>query len=111
MDLIEALTKLKIVDVNLDVKTDIQAQQAGIINVKVENNTYTYPIIEPEAIQKLKEISTIEIEDLVRKEVQRQLAPIAPILKHLSDSTSSEIIATTAVNTLGIHSTFTKKSS
>lgn len=104
MGWIDQLSKLKLKLV--EAKADIKTEQLGLINITVESNTYNYPVNDSEVLKHIKEIPSEQIEDLVKKEVERQLAPLSPILNRLSDSTSSEVIAATAVNTLGINKAF-----
>lgn len=94
MDWIALLSKLRIVDVKP------KAEQLGIINIRVENNQYNFPINDPEVVEKLKSALSPDFDNLVKEEVKRQLEPLSPILKLLSDSTNAEIISATAVNTI-----------
>jgi hypothetical protein len=102
MDWKEILKKLKIVDFQAKFK----GEQQGIINIKVENNTYNYSIPGAEAAQAYAQASvassvTPELETLIKAEVERQLAPLTKPLSLVPESAALEIVkAATATSSV-----------
>ena len=92
----DLLEKIKLVDMKNSLKTD----QAGVVNVKVENNNYTYNIQNPAGISSFlnSEISEkIEIE--VKKQVAEKLRDISASLDILPERTQKEVLSGVTLST------------
>lgn len=96
------LAKMKIKIVEANIKPD----QLGVVNVQVDsqilNQTYNYNFNFPtaEAARAFAEtVITPEMEEMIKVMVQKQLAPIAPVLDLMTESSSLEFVATTTAAT------------
>jgi len=92
----DILGKIKLVDMKNNLKTD----QAGVVNVKVENNNYTYNIQNPSGVSTFlsSEISEhIEIE--VKKQVAEKLRDFSASLNLLSEDTQKEVLSGVTLST------------
>ncbi len=96
MDWKDILDKIKLVDIKNNLETD----QAGVVNIKVQNNNYTYNIQNPSGVSTFlgSEISEqIEIE--VKKQVAEKLRDFSPSLNLLSEDTQKEILSGVTLST------------
>lgn len=92
----EVLGKMKLVDVQASLKTD----QAGIVNVKVENNTYNLNFPDAQPIEAFKAAAiTVDFEQAVKEEVSKQLEPLSRALSTLSPGVSGEIVVASTMTT------------
>ena len=92
----EWLDKFRLVDM----KKNITADQAGNINVKIENITYHYNNVDPEALSKLLDSQfDAKAEIVIKKETFERLKSIDSTLKLLTDSTMAEVVSGTTLST------------
>lgn len=96
------LAKMKIKIVEANIKPD----QLGVNNVQVDiqtvNQTYNFNFnfSTAEAAKTFAEtVITPEMEEMIKVMVQGQLAPIAPVIDLMSESSSLELVATTTAAT------------
>ena len=96
MDWKEFLAKLKLIDI----QNSLETEQAGVVNIKVENKTYNFNFPDTEAFVKLVETEiTPDQEEAIKEDARKLLAPISDVLDALPDSTSQEVVtATTAAS-------------
>ena len=92
----DILGKLKLVDVQASLKTD----QAGVVNVKVENKTYNLNFPNAQAVEEFKHTAiTADFEQAVKDEVARRLEPFDWALNTLSQGVSGEFVAASTLAT------------
>ena len=92
----DILEKIRLVDMKNSLKTD----QAGVVNVKVENNNYTYNIQNPSGVSTFlsSEISEkIEIE--VKKQVAEKLRDLSASIDILPERTQEEVLSGVTLST------------
>lgn len=92
----DILDKIKLVEMKNSLKTD----QAGVVNVKVENNNYTYNIQNPSDVSTFinSDISEkIEIE--VKKQVVEKLRDLSASLDILPERTQREVLSGVTLST------------
>ena len=90
------LAKFKLVDVQASLKTD----QAGVVNIKVENNTYNLNFSNAEEVEKFKHAAiTVDFEQTVKDEVAKRLEPFDWALSTLSPAVSGEVVAASTLAT------------
>lgn len=86
----ELLGKLKLIDMQNSLKTD----QAGLVNVKVENKIYNLNFPDAQSVESFKARAiTVDFERAVKEEVARKLEPLSGALDALPEYISNEIVA------------------
>lgn len=92
----EILGKMRLVDVQASLKTD----QAGMVNIKVENNTYNLNFPDAQSVEKFKVAQiTVDFEKTVKEDVARKLEPLSETLNTLSEAASGEVVAASTLAT------------
>ena len=92
----EILEKIKLVDIQASLKNFT----AGLINIKVQNNTYNLNVPNAEEIEKFKHAAiTVDFEQIVKDEVARRLEPLDWALSTLSPAVSGEVVAASTLAT------------
>lgn len=85
----DILSKLRIIDMS----AELEGEQQGVLNIKIENHTYNVSVPGVEAAQAFSNVHlTPAIEELIKKEVERKLAPLNEVLNRVSDGTALELI-------------------
>lgn len=92
----DVLKKLKLIEVQASLKTD----QAGFVNIKVENNTYNLNFSDDQSLQSFRATAiTVDFENEVKQEVSKKLEPLSSILDTLSPAVSGEVVVASTLAT------------
>jgi hypothetical protein len=102
MDWKEIVSKMRLADI----KVDLESDQVGIVNVKVENKTYNFNFYNPESVKAFMDApKTPELEEAIKEKVVIRLSGVTPTPELLSGSTRQEIVAaSTATASLDVAS-------
>lgn len=83
-----------------DFKKNITADQAGNVNVKIENNTYNYNNVDPDALSKFLDSQIDDkIETAIKQKTFERLKNLESTLEWLTESTITEVASGTTLST------------
>jgi len=82
------------------IKGNLKIEQGGLINVKLEQHNYYFQLPDAEKVKQVKEAAiTPELEEKIKKEVEKILAPLGVPLNAIPETSMKEIVLSTSVAT------------
>lgn len=81
-----------------EIKSDVKIKQGGLVNVKVEKTRYHLYLQDSERVKKVQKANiTSELEDKIKKEVEKYLAPLGKTLNAVSVPFMKQVVVSTII--------------